>query len=445
MKKISLITILIVTLFGNVNTVEAQFFKKLLKHAKHAAAQTVDRKVSDKAARKTGKIMDTILDSDAKLKRNKQGIGNNPQVNNQNTNINNGNYNSALNNKAIVNSKRDFVAGTNAIFLDTFKNDAIGDFPVTWNTNSSAEVVTFNNDNTKWLQLDLGQYTPDGITKIPENCTFEFDLAVSDNFNPNYNSYGIRLNIIAVKDRRKDFMEWGHIYSGANGTCLRLTPGEANKLGATNVHTYLDGEDILDNTKNTDQFNLKDKKIVHVALWRQKTRLRVYLNGIKNWDLPRAFDNNVHYNSISFNTVVNEGAHFFISNLRLATAGKDMRHALLETGKFVTNDILFDVNKATIKPGSFKILDNLGKVLQDNPDVSIKIIGYTDSDGSTEANLILSKKRAQAIKEYLSNNFPIAGKRMQVVGKGESEPIASNTTPQGKAKNRRVAFVKINQ
>ncbi|NCT19498.1 MAG: OmpA family protein, partial [Flavobacteriia bacterium] len=110
---------------------------------------------------------------------------------------------------------------------------------------------------------------------------------------------------------------------------------------------------------------------------------------------------------------------------------------------FETNEILFDVNKAIIKPSSFKILDELGQALADNPEVTIKIIGHTDSDGSADANLKLSEKRAAAIKVYLSNHFPITGNRMQVMGKGETEPIASNATPDGKAKNRRVEFIKL--
>ena len=167
----------------------------------------------------------------------------------------------------------------------------------------------------------------------------------------------------------------------------------------------------------------------------------MYLNDEKTWDIPRAFQN-TNYNSITFNVAGNENEHFFVSNLRLAVAGEDTRHPLLETGRFETNEILFDVNKANIKPGSYKILDDLGKVLEENPSLSIKIIGHTDSDGDAASNLSLSEKRAQSIKDYLSNNFPIAGKRMQIAGKGESEPIANNHTADGKAKNRRVEFIK---
>jgi len=381
--------------------------------------------------------MDTILNSGNKNKKHKKKNkkSKNEEVSNQDTTISNGKNTSNRN----VKTSKDFISGTKAIYTDTFKNDAIGDFPVSWNTNSSGEVVTFNNEDTRWLQFDLGEYTPDGITEIPENCTFEFDLTVSDNFD--WYSDGITLNIIEAKDKRKDFTKWSRFSTGSNGVRLRLKPKNFEYKGETQIITYLDNDKIIDNTKNNTQFSL-EKNNVHVALWRQKNRLRIYLNDQKIWDIPRAFGD-AEYNSITFNTTGLEKEHFYISNLRLAIAGEDTRHPLLETGHFETNEILFDVNKATIKSSSFKILDDLGKVLEENPSLNIKIIGHTDSDGSTEANQILSEKRAQAIKEYLSDNYPIAGKRMKVIGKGESEPVESNATNEGKAKNRRVEFIKF--
>ena len=432
MKNISIILILFFAVFGNIEFANAQFWKKLGKRAAEAAKETVTQKVENKTAEKTGNAMDTILNSDKKIKK----IGKHKKKKNRRVNSSESDENISENR---INSKKDFISGADAIYTDTFKNDAIGDFPVTWNTNSSGEVITFNEDNTRWLQLDLGQYTPDGITEIPENCTFEFDVTVTNNFD--WYSDGIWVNIISVKDKRKDFTKWSRFSAGANGVRLRLKPKNFDNVGESQITTYINNEPIIDNKKNNTQFTIENNS-VHVSLWRQKNRLRVYLNDEKVWDIPRAFST-ANYNAISFNTAGVEKEHFYVANLRLAIAGEDTRHPLLETGRFETSDILFDVNKTTIQPSSFKILDDLGKVLQENPSVNIKIIGHTDSDGSTEANQLLSEKRAQAIKEYLSNNFPIAGKRMKTMGKGESEPVANNATPEGKAKNRRVEFIKI--
>jgi len=409
---------------------QAQFWKKLGDKVEKAAERSVERTVEKRTDREVEKSSERVLDSilDAPKKKNNKRKKGEPIIGSANQE-----------NSTIVTSSKDFVSGSKVIYSDTFKNDAVGDFPVTWNTNSSGEVITLDNQEERWLQLGLGEFTPDGITQIPDNCTFEFDLTVSNNFD--WYSDGIWVNIIAVKNRQKDFTQWSRFGTGTDGVRLRLKPKNFEYTGETEILTYLNRDKIIQNGKNTKQFTLKNKT-VHVALWRQKNRLRVYLNEEKAWDIPRAFGP-ANYNSISFNTAGGEEEHFYISNLRLAIAGEDTRHALLETGKFETNEILFDVNKAIIKPSSFKILDELGQALADNPEVTIKIIGHTDSDGSADANLKLSEKRAAAIKVYLSNHFPITGNRMQVMGKGETEPIASNATPDGKAKNRRVEFIKL--
>ncbi|KMQ69250.1 membrane protein [Chryseobacterium sp. FH2] len=84
-------------------------------------------------------------------------------------------------------------------------------------------------------------------------------------------------------------------------------------------------------------------------------------------------------------------------------------------------------------------LDKLAKVLADNPDTDINIYGHTDSKGSDSYNLSLSQRRADAVKAYLSGKG-IASSRMITKGEGESMPIATNDTDEGRAKNRRVEF-----
>ncbi len=82
-------------------------------------------------------------------------------------------------------------------------------------------------------------------------------------------------------------------------------------------------------------------------------------------------------------------------------------------------------------------------MLKENSGLQVKIIGHTDSDGDDAANLELSKKRAEAVKATLTKEFGIEESRMQADGKGETQPAAANTTPEGKAQNRRVEFIKI--
>lgn len=108
----------------------------------------------------------------------------------------------------------------------------------------------------------------------------------------------------------------------------------------------------------------------------------------------------------------------------------------------VLEGITFDVNKATIRPESEPTLMKALKTLQTYSDISVEIDGYTDSDGSARSNQILSEQRADAVKNWLISKGIEAG-RISAVGFGEENPIADNTTKEGKAKNRRIEFKRV--
>ena len=105
----------------------------------------------------------------------------------------------------------------------------------------------------------------------------------------------------------------------------------------------------------------------------------------------------------------------------------------------VIQGIEFDVNKATIRPKSFTVLDEAVKVLTDYPKLRIEISGHTDTDGKRDHNLELSKKRSESVKEYFTKKG-IAADRIETRGAGPDEPIADNKTKAGKQKNRRIEF-----
>jgi len=103
------------------------------------------------------------------------------------------------------------------------------------------------------------------------------------------------------------------------------------------------------------------------------------------------------------------------------------------------NSVNFDLNKATLTSTAKANLDKIIKVFNEYPDTYIYIFGYTDSSGSDEYNLNLSEQRAASVKTYLSGKG-ISGSRVVTMGKGEADPIESNDTKAGQAKNRRVEF-----
>ncbi|MNK16401.1 putative lipoprotein YiaD precursor [compost metagenome] len=103
------------------------------------------------------------------------------------------------------------------------------------------------------------------------------------------------------------------------------------------------------------------------------------------------------------------------------------------------NSVNFDLGKATLTAKAKANLDKLVTVFNEYPDTNIQIFGYTDSSGSDELNLKLSEQRAASVKSYLSTKG-LKAARFTTVGLGEADPIASNDTKDGMAKNRRVEF-----
>jgi outer membrane protein OmpA-like peptidoglycan-associated protein len=103
------------------------------------------------------------------------------------------------------------------------------------------------------------------------------------------------------------------------------------------------------------------------------------------------------------------------------------------------NSVNFNLNQATLTDKAKQNLDKLVKVFKDNPDTYIDIFGYTDITGKEEYNLKLSRQRANTVKTYLSQNG-VSPKRIKTEGMGIADPIASNDTEAGRAKNRRVEF-----
>ena len=118
----------------------------------------------------------------------------------------------------------------------------------------------------------------------------------------------------------------------------------------------------------------------------------------------------------------------------------DMWQALQKDG-FMSLYINFDTNKATIKPESTGIIDQIVALMKSQPDLKLSIEGHTDSQGTPESNKTLSLNRAKAVIKAVSEGG-ISASRMSAVGWGQEKPVADNRTEEGRAKNRRVEIVK---
>jgi len=331
----------------------------------------------------------------------------------------------------------DFVPGAKVIFEEHFEKDALGDFPAQWNTNGSGKIVTIEGVPGKWLDIVHGSVVNPVMSKaLPENSTIEFDLFLQASGERSIPI--IQFGLTPVKDiLKQDLYYLDKFY---------VTIARYNERDGKQIEYGL--KDPV-GTKN--EFNLPSytNKVLHVSMAINKTRVRVYFDKEKLIDLPRALlpemRNNFYFTNVQVIPASELGV--LVTNLRIAASETDARSLLIkqlmEEGKAVTNDILFDVNSDVIKPESYPIINQFGEALKTNPSLKIKITGHTDSDGVAANNLSLSQKRAAAVKKYLVSNYGVTDARINTDGKGASEPVAPNTSSDGKAKNRRVEFTKL--
>jgi OmpA-OmpF porin, OOP family len=334
-------------------------------------------------------------------------------------------------------SKYDFVPGEKVIAFEDFSTGNVGDFPAGWNTNGSGEIVTVEGKPGRFLAFTKpGEFLPEFTNKYPEEFTFEFDLLHGMPFD------GGSLHFVICQLEDFDNLVSFHtapnvvkfeFYTAASGQAEGSSKTEIRKNSTSQSANSFDTELL------TDKFNP-----VHISIWRQKERVRMYINQEKIWDIPKAIATDAKINALLFPLLaVEDNVKYFVSNLRLAIGAPDTRNKFITQGKWVTHGILFDVNSAHVKAESYGSLKEIASVLKENATVKVKIIGHTDSDGNDAANLDLSKRRAASVKTILAKEFGIDESRMETDGKGESEPMDKNDTPAGKANNRRVEFIKL--
>ena len=103
----------------------------------------------------------------------------------------------------------------------------------------------------------------------------------------------------------------------------------------------------------------------------------------------------------------------------------------------IPSNVSFDSGKSVLKPALLPVLDSVARALNQHPELRAKAIGYTDSSGSDAINMPLSRDRANAVTHYLASQG-VAADRLSIEGRGAANPIADNSTPEGRALNRRV-------
>ena len=336
-------------------------------------------------------------------------------------------------------AKTDFVPGDETFFDDPVENEKVGEFPSHWDflSGEECEVITVNGTQAIKLSGWCTEIAPLMKKKdyLPEEFTVEFDV-----WSPTF--YG------SSNNDHLDVL----FFNEEVDPCVRVCFNPAG-LSAEEKACQEQNVDVLyDFVSPSDEEHHEGgtpgktaAKYFQPGTWTRvqisfnKRAFKYYINGNRVVNLP----NVVRPTRMKISSVSNcdEKDRFYLKNFRFAKGAVPLYDRLASDGKIVTYAITFDSGKATIKPESTVEINRIAKLMNEHPELKFEVQGHCDATGSDKVNDPLSQKRAEAIVDALIKQG-IDKSRLTAVGKGSRVPIASNSTDEGRAKNRRVEFVK---
>lgn len=316
-------------------------------------------------------------------------------------------------------SKFDFVPGDKVIFEDGPDiMEENGEFPSRWDlAQGQVEIANVNGENVIMF-LDGGEIIPylenSSEDYLPDVFTIEFDFYTPKG--------GNRINFYLTdrKNQRKSQ------YQEFDVTPIRVDSPDGN---------YVEHPE-------KDYTYCENGCWTHVSIAYTNGKLKVYLDDTRLINIPRYEYNPSGFTIYPYWASAKDNQAFYVKNVRIAGGGVKYYDRVMTDGKIICNGIRFDVNRATLKPESMGPINKIFELMQKQPDLKFSVEGHTDSDGDNSVNQTLSEQRAETVMKKLIE-MGISADRLTSKGFGESAPLDNNSTPEGKANNRRVEFVKM--
>ena len=404
--------LILVSCLWLTTTMNAQFFNRLLDSAKKSAEDAVEKQVQQKVEKGIDKAFNPEFPEKEQQEQQEQAEPIQPK---QEVKA------AAPAPKALESTyaKSDFVPGDEIMFEDDLVGEQMGEFPSKWDLMSgNAEIASVDGKtviNLTDVSTEIMPLMKDPKNYLTEAFTLEFDFLGGSDEKQIFTAYLIHLKNIEGEDVATitiDGTASGQIYT------WWMTPNG-------------------DQREQNAAAPAKEEEWNHVALSFNKRALKVYLNGIRLVNIP----NCARPQNFSIQRSHWADHRNLMTNIRLCKGAVPLYNRLMTDGKIITYAITFDIGKANIKPESMTEINRIAQLMKDNGDLKFEVQGHTDNTGTVAGNQKLSEQRAQAIVNKLVE-MGIAANRLSAKGMGQSAPLADNSTDEGRAKNRRVEFVK---
>lgn len=321
----------------------------------------------------------------------------------------------------------DFVPGDIVLLADDFSEDQDGEFPAHWNLKKGQAVVnqvagkaTFCLTEGNYCQVYPRMKTTAYLT---DPFTIEFDTYSNGNGNES------PILFLTYTDKEGN-SEDGEI-SFNRGDDVGRGDVSLSNFGNDGLSASLPEQLIANYTNNWH----------HCAIIYKNGQLKCYVDQYRILVQPNlgCVPTSFYFGGVSGG----DGHPIMITNVRVAKGGSmNMIGKKFTAAKIVTHGITFDIDKSNIKPQSMGTLNMIVKVMRNNPGLKFEIDGHTDNSGQSTHNLTLSQQRAASVKKQLVS-MGIDASRLTTKGFGDTKPIADNNTPEGRANNRRVEFVRL--
>lgn len=394
----SLTALLIALLVTVAAPAEAQFGRRL----RDAAARAAERATTREVERRVTETVECAFDDSACITAAERA-GNEVRI----TGAEAGTAEAQA--SAFVNF--DFVPGERVLFTDDYARDVVGDFPRRLEFGSgNMELAEWR--GARWLR---GTHWPSVFfiplpETLPERFTIEMDVVPG--------AAGRYLDIM-FSERPAHHVAVRYFQDRLNGGI---------RSGGSDVAASTTRDEVIAGTPFTLRVMVDGR---YAKVYAGGTRVA----NMPNTDFGRS-------NAIRIELPGDAENPGYVRNIRVAAGGRDLYDALDADGRVATQGIYFDTGSERIRPESAPTLEEIARMLRDHSELRIVIEGHTDSTGDDAANLQLSERRAAAVKAQLERDHGISAERLQARGLGETQPAASNDTPEGRQQNRRVELVR---